>query len=186
MKKFSTPELVLMAALAAVGFVIGYVVVPLAGIVTGTLGGVVNQFFAIFFLVLVRKLVDKFPAATISTFLYGVLSIPTVLVLPQPGVHKLLVIFAIGLTGDLVMSAIKNDRLRCLLGGGLSITAGWCVAIPLIILLGIPLQRGMGPQIIVVLLLIAFVVGSISGLLAKFVYDRIKDTSFVKTLKTYK
>ena len=162
-------------------FILGSAILMATGIPAS--GGLANMFAAIFIAVIGFKIVDKFGAATVFFTVMGVLAIPTPIMGP-PGVHKVGVMFLMGLIFDIVLFIFKRKNVGYLIGAAITGVDGAIFIYMLLVLLGLPGAGLLRPMLIPFSIIYAILglVGAYTGLL---IYDKkLKHLSVVQSLKS--
>jgi hypothetical protein len=185
-KKILTPrELAISGVFGALVFVAVFILGSGVLLVTGipATGGLVNMLVAIFLAVVGAKIIDKFGTITVMLTVTGIISIPTLSFGP-PGLHKIPMMFLVGLIIDLVASVLKRENKGYIIGGSI---AGFLAPIFIystLILLGLPGAEKLEPLLIPLMLVYA-VLGLIGAYLGVTTYDKkLKHLSVVQSLKS--
>nr|CBH38848.1 hypothetical membrane protein [uncultured archaeon] len=166
-----------------VAFILGSAILMATGIPAS--GGLANMFAAIFIAVIGFKIVDKFGAATVFFTVMGILAIPSPIMGP-PGVHKVGVMFLMGLIFDIVLFIFKRKNVGYLIGAAITGVDGAIFIYMLLVLLGLPGADLLRPMLIPFSIIYAILglVGAYTGLL---IYEkRIQQLSVVQNLKSKK
>jgi hypothetical protein len=181
LKRFKTKELVFLALMAALMFVIAVVLGLFLTSITGVplLGGIIVNWFLAFSLVLIALTIRKFGSLSLSIMIYSLLSVPTINFGP-PGIYKVIVGVAMGLIMDSFLYLGKYKKIIYYVGAGFSY-----LIVPLIMLfamqlLGMPQASNLLP-LIIPMMAIGLVEGLIGCWLAFKVYDKkLKNSKLLK------
>ena len=183
LKGFRTKELVFIALMAALAFIIALVLGVGINAITATpmLGGLVINLFFAFLLVLFALIIRKFGAIILLTLIYSLLSVPTINLGP-PGFYKILIAVFIGLFMEIVLLVGQRKKIAYYM----AVSFGFVLAIPLMIwimnFLGLPGVDKLAP-IMSIVMIIYFIEGIIGSWLAFIAYDKkLKNSALVKRL----
>ena len=183
-QKFKTKDLVVCALFGASIFVVGIVLGSALIAITGipATGSLFNMLFAVLIGVIGIKIVNKFGDATLILTILGVLSVPTLLNGP-PGIHKILMLFMIGLIIDIILYATKRSNKGFILAGSTAgVSAVFFIFLSLV-LLGLPGASEL-QKILIPLLAINAVFGAVGAYLGLWIYDKkLKEKAFIKQMQ---
>lgn len=179
-KKFSSKDIILIALLGAMSFVISFLIGSWITVATGipASSALVTGLVHAFFTILAGLLLKKWGTITLMWLIYGVLAIPTIMIAP-PGVLKVSIVLIVGLVYDSVIRLFNYSKK--------SFYFAWIVytiiLTPLMIgyyvLMGLPGWEkfvSMYP-----ILITAYVIEGMIGLtLGLYIYNRIKNKRFIR------
>lgn len=180
---FSTKELIVCALFGAMvfieAFVLGSAVIAATGI--SATGSLLNMLFAVLISVIGIKIVDKFGAATIILTIEGILTVPTLINGPT-GIQKILMLFAVGLIVDIILSATKRSNKGFILAGIMAAISAVSLIFLSLVILGLPGASQL-QAILIPLIAVNAVLGGLGAYLGLWIYDRkLKDRAFVKQM----
>lgn len=112
LKKFNTKELIFLAILGALAFVIDLVIVSGIDAATGIIGAgfLVSTVFFSMVVTAGVLIIKKFGMYTIGGFVYSVLAIPTLIIGP-PGIYKIFIGTFLGLTADVTILLFRFKKI---------------------------------------------------------------------------
>lgn len=184
-RMLSVKDLVVCGAFGAlilvVGFILGSALLIATGIpATGTLA---NMLVAVLIAVIGLKIVDKFGAAIVMLTIEGTLSVPTLINGP-PGIHKILMLFIVGLIADIILLLTKRSNRGYIFLGfitGIEIVVFIYLSL---LLLGLPGEEKLR-AIVLPLSLVSGLMSGIGAYIGVKVYDtKLKHLSVVQNLKS--
>ncbi len=105
LKHFSTKQIIFLAIIGALLFVMDFFVSGISTIVgVPFVGGLINTLFFVGLATIGGLIVRRFGAYTLMAFIYGVLAIPNNTFGP-PGVYKIIIVLFLGLVADIIIFA---------------------------------------------------------------------------------
>lgn len=184
----STKELMICGVFGALSLVLSFVVggaIIMATGIPGT-GGIVNLLIIGFLVIICAKIVDKFGAITLTLIVFSIVAIPTVILSP-PGIHKIVIGIAWGLTWDILFIGLKRYGVfGNMISSGLAAFVGGMGMYFSVVLLGLPGEEQMRAAVIP-LLSVAMIGAAIGTYFGVRTYDKkLKHISIVQNLKSYK
>ena len=183
-QKFKTKDLVICALFGAMIFVIGFALGSAIIAITGipATGSLLNMLLAVLIGVVGIKVVGKFGAATLILTIEGILSVPTIINGP-PGIHKILMLFTLGLIIDIVLSATKRSNKGFILAGSMAGLLAVLFIFLSLVFLGLPGADEL-QKILIPLLAVNAVLGAIGAYLGLWLYDKkLKNKPFIKQMQ---
>lgn len=184
LKKFTTKELIFIALLGALVFVLDFILVVGLEAVIGIpgVGLLIDTIILIAIAVVGAKIVPKFGVFTIWALIYSVLAIPTNIIGP-PGIYKIVIGLVLGLLGDVILFLFRYKNL----GYYLSLTIANVLTIPFLyfflIKLGLPGASEL-KSAVVYFIPIVVVEGLLGAWIGIKLYNKIKTKRFVKQLQS--
>jgi hypothetical protein len=187
MKKFTIPELVVIALTAALNFVIFIVLEPLFAALH--MPPLPILFIVAMNYVLLRFIVDKYWTITLSLVIFSILATFTPIWGGVPGLHKIPIAFIAGIATDTALSLTK--KFSYVFRGILYGAVNGLIMMPLMtftvfFLFHSPLSQKMVHGLIVVLTIVDMVVEAFGGILAAVVFKKIKDNRAVKMIQAWR
>ncbi|MFH2020758.1 MAG: hypothetical protein ABIJ34_05050 [archaeon] len=187
MKKWTTSQLITIGAIAILQFLSRlFLYSPLLLATGNVFTAIISIMLGPFFAVLIALLIKKRGSVLIYMMLYYFIDLP----LPKiyPHVANFILYIAIAISTELFFSIIKNKKTFSILSSG--VYNVWVGIIGLVLyfyfgfqgLFKIP-DEVYTPIGIILLTILLFFVGSISGFFAYVVYEKIKKTSVVKRIQ---
>lgn len=169
------------ALILVVGFILGSALLIATGIpATGTLA---NMLVAVLIAVIGLKIVDKSGAAIVMLTVEGILSVPTLINGP-PGVHKILILFVVGLTAEIVLLLTKRTNKGYIF---LGLAAGIEIVVFIylsLVFLGLPGEEKLR-AILIPLSLISGLMSGLGAYLGVKIYDKkLQHLGVVQNLKS--
>jgi len=177
-------ELAVSGMFGAVGLIVAFLLGTAIITATGipATGGFGNIFATLFIAVIGIKIVDKFGAGIVLFTVMGILAIPTLIVGP-PGIHKIAVMFLLGLIVDVIIYAFKRSDLGYMLGAAGGSACGPVSIYMVLVSLGLPQADALKPLLLVSSITYA-ILGFAGAYVGLLVYDKkIKHLSVVQNLK---
>lgn len=169
------------ALILTMGFILGSAILMATGI--PATGSLLNVIVAVFIASIGFKLVDKFGAGIVMLTIEGAISVPTLINGP-PGLHKILLLFIVGLTADIILRATNRSNKGFYLMG---LVAG--MEIIGLIYLSLVILELPGAEklhaIIIPLAAFSGLMGAVGAYLGVKLYDeKLKNLSVVQSLKS--
>jgi len=169
------------ALILSVGFILGSAIIMATGI--PATGSIANMLAATFIAVIGLKIVDKFGAAIVMITAEGAISVPTLINGP-PGLHKVLMLFMVGVVAEIVLLSTKRSNSGYLLFGVILPSLTVFLIYTFLVILGLPGEENLR-GILIPLLAVSAVMGSIGAYLGLKVYDeKLQHLSVVQSLKS--
>lgn len=180
----TTKEYALLGVMAAVAFVLAFVLGSAITIATGTplSAGILNGIIVGVIMTLGVKIVDKFGAAIVIWIVFSIIATPTITFGP-PGIQKIAVGLFIAIGWEICISLFKRNNIGYILGGasmGITSILGTFASM---VMLGLPGADKMQSALLFLMLLyVPF--GAVSAYLGITMYDKkLKNLAVVKMLK---
>lgn len=185
MKMLSAKDLAICGAfgalILAMGFILGSAIIMVTGI--PATGSLLNVIVAVFIAVIGLKLVHKFGAAIIMLTVEGAISVPTIINGP-PGIHKILLLFIVGLTADIILLLTKRSNKGYYLMGLIAGIEIVTLIYASLVLLGLPGADKL-QAILIPLAAFSGLMGAIGAYLGVKIYDgKLQNLSVVQSLKS--
>jgi hypothetical protein len=187
MKKFTVPQLVVIALTGALNFVIFIVLEPVFDALH--IPPLPMLFMVAMNYVLCRFIVDKFGTITLSLVVFSILATFTPIWGGVPGLHKIPIALVSGLATDAALSLSKRWRyaLRGLLYGAVNgLIMMPAMTLTVFFLFRSPLSIQLMEGLIVALTVVDMVVEAVGGVLAAVVYRRIRHSRAVKMIGAWR
>jgi len=186
-RRFTTPELVVISLTGALNFVIFIVLEPLFDALH--IPPLPMLFIIAMNYVLCRFIVDKFGTITLSLLIFSILATFTPIWGGVPGLHKIPIALLAGTATDGVMSLTKKrgHALRGALYGAVNgLIMMPTMTLTVYFLFRSPLSLQLLQGLVFILTAVDMVVECIGGVLAAVVYKRIKDNRTVKMIRAWR
>ena len=146
-------------------------------------GSIANMLAATFIAVIGLKIVNNFGAAIVMITAEGALSVPTLINGP-PGLHKILMLFIVGVLGEVILLSTKRSNKGYLLFGIILPSLVVLLIYASLVVLGLPGEENLR-GILIPLLVISGITGLIGAYLGLKVYDeKLQHLSVVQNLKS--
>ena len=182
-KKFKTKELVFIALMGALSFILAISLGTLLTVITGIplMGGMILNWLIAYLFILTALVVKKFGVVTLTLFIYSVLSIPTNNFGP-PGIYKLIIGISLGLLLDIILYSGKYKKWTYYFGAALGFLIVMHYLYLLLKLLEITLDHRITPFVII-FMSVYCIQGLLGAWLARLTYRRIKDKRIIKQIE---
>ena len=182
LKGFKTKELVILAIMGAVIFLIGITLGAVIVSATGVpmAGGLITGFVMAFFFAITTITIKKFGSGLILALLVTLLSAPTANMGP-PGAYKIIVGLFIGLVIDLILLAGRNSKISYYIS--IPIAYAFSLPINLIFMKYLGLQGFEKLFNFLIPGMIIYFINALLGVWLAFkVYNKIKNKKIIKQI----
>jgi hypothetical protein len=169
------------ALILAMGFILGSAIIMATGIPAS--GSLLNVIVAVFIASIGFKLVDKFGSGIVMLTIEGAISVPTLINGP-PGLHKILLLFIVGLTADIILKATnRSNKGYYLMGLVAGVEIVTLIYLSLVVL-GLPGAEKL-QAIIIPLAGFSGLMGAVGAYLGVKIYDeKLQKLGVVQSLKS--
>jgi len=183
-KKFTTKQLIFIALMGALMFVLSFVLgSALNVLINPSASGFTSALIQPILIVVALLIMKRFGVATMMYLIYGILAIPTNMVGGFPGPIKILIVFIMGIVPDIVAYIKKYEKWSILLG----LVIMYIITIPLMIYLYIKLGIPGADKFLKAVPFLAcifFFEGVVGWYLGIKIYNKIKNKRFVKQISS--
>lgn len=184
-RTLSVKDLVVCGAFGALIFVAAFTLGSALLIATGTpaTGTIVNMLVIVLIAVIGLKIVDKFGAAIVMLTIEGTITVPTLTNGP-PGLHKILMLFIIGLIVDIILLLTKRSNRGYIFAGfitGIDVVVFIYLSL---LLLGLPGEEKLR-AIVIPLSIVSGIMSGLGAYIGLNIYDKkLKHLSIIQNLKS--
>jgi hypothetical protein len=185
LKKFKTQELIVIALIAALVFVVDLIFVSLApeGSPQRIITTIISLVITAILIVMLIKTCPKFGVLTLFSLIYGILELPTPLGVAPGFWPKIIINVLCGFLGDWFIYAFKYRNWSILVGAWIFGLFNQILFILAMILLGFPVSNYL--SVLILPIILAFLIFSGLGFwLGLKIYSKLKNKAFTQQISS--